>query len=145
MASFNVDGFQICDGAAISDPDSPLKGQSTPDLSDRMVMGVTNFKNIGKTGGSATHTHSYTELDHTHDMYHQHRVTGTTDPTTATSGDDIAGDSIAPLHHVHTFDLLSGGPDPSSTGINTTELKSETGPGSSIPPHMVTLKVMRIK
>lgn len=144
-ALFDVPGFQVCDGSTITDPASPLKGQTTPDLSGRIVRGVTSYKDIGQTGGSATHTHAYTEADHHHDMFHQHRVSGTTDPASATAGDDIAGDSVTPLHHVHTFELTSSGPSPEDTGKNTTPLASKTGEGSSLPPNMPTLKVMRIR
>jgi hypothetical protein len=56
------DGYQLCDGAKIVDPFSPLTGQATPNLVDRFTMGVTAAR-IGETAGRAnipkagTHSH----------------------------------------------------------------------------------------
>ena len=51
------DGWQLCDGSAITDADSPLNGKNTPDLRGRSIFGCNNgginnsFGTIGKTGG----------------------------------------------------------------------------------------------
>ena len=49
--------FQECDGAAITDGDSPMLGQNTPNLngSNRFPRGANTS---GGTGGAATHTHT---------------------------------------------------------------------------------------
>ncbi len=47
-------GYQICDGSQIVDPESPLKGQRVPNLTNRFIRGVTQASQIGQTGGSDT-------------------------------------------------------------------------------------------
>lgn len=55
-------GFQLCDGSAINDPDSPFNGGSTPPLNGtdgtnkRFIRGSSNT--VGGITGSLTHTHS---------------------------------------------------------------------------------------
>lgn len=70
---FNIPGsrippesiFQICDGAEITDPNSPLNGsstQNTPDMEDRLVRGGSDDTELGnEAGGNAT-----ADLTHTH-------------------------------------------------------------------------------
>lgn len=42
-------GWKICDGTEIDDPDSPLHGENTPDLTSRFLRGASTS---GGTGGS---------------------------------------------------------------------------------------------
>lgn len=142
---FDVEGFQICNGSTITDPESPFKGLTTPDLDGALVRGVTDFNSAGKSGGSTTHTHDFVAAEHTHSMFHQHQVKGTTSPTKNGAGEAIAGSTVAHLNHVHEFDITSSDPSPSYTGPNNQPLDGTTGPGSSLPKHMCSLKVMRIK
>ena len=50
-------GWVECDGSVISDGDSPMDGQTVPDLNgdNRFLRGETTS---GGTGGSETHTHT---------------------------------------------------------------------------------------
>ncbi len=50
-------GWVECDGSVISDGDSPMDGQTVPDLNgdNRFLRGETTS---GGTGGSESHTHS---------------------------------------------------------------------------------------
>lgn len=60
------DGWLECDGSVISDSDSPLNGQTLPDLNgdNRFLRGNSTS---GTTGGSATHSLTTAELAaHTH-------------------------------------------------------------------------------
>lgn len=54
------DGWVECDGSVISDADSPMNGETLPDLNgnsgiQRFLRGSTTS---GSTGGSESHTHS---------------------------------------------------------------------------------------
>jgi len=50
-------GWLECDGSVISDAESPLNGETLPDMNgnNQFLRGSTTS---GTTGGSATHTHS---------------------------------------------------------------------------------------
>lgn len=52
------DGWVLCDGSVLSDSDSPLNGQTIPDINgnQQFIRGVSGA--TGGTGGSETHTHS---------------------------------------------------------------------------------------
>jgi len=58
------EGFAICDGSPVVDPFSPYLGRATPDLADRFVRGVTSVGGIGAMGGSETHGHGSTSVNH---------------------------------------------------------------------------------
>lgn len=45
------DGFAICDGTMVVDPESPLNGSTLPDLTDRVVLGVPLARS-GELGGT---------------------------------------------------------------------------------------------
>lgn len=48
-------GFRLCDG-----------GGGTPDLRDRFIVGAGGALNPDDTGGTLTHTHTFTGDGHTH-------------------------------------------------------------------------------
>ena len=54
----NPDLWALCDGSVINDPDSPLDGQTLPDLRERFLKGSST---TGLTGGQAT-----LNLQHSH-------------------------------------------------------------------------------
>ena len=93
------EGFQVCDGSQVNDPDSPLNGRNLPDLTNRFILGVSSTNQIGTQGGSETHDHSY-DIDHNHALVHtgssgNHRHS--TDPpsmTTSSSGSHYHGVDI---------------------------------------------------
>lgn len=45
------DGFAVCDGSTLVDPESPLNGATLPDLTDRVVLGVPPDRS-GELGGT---------------------------------------------------------------------------------------------
>jgi hypothetical protein len=93
------EGFQICDGSTVNDPDSPLNGRTVPDLTNTFILGVSSPSQIGSRGGSESHDHAV-DIDHDHASvnttssgYHRH----TTDPpamSTSASGS-----------HTHSVDI----------------------------------------
>lgn len=84
------DGWQICDGT-----------NGTPNLKNRFLVVATDTYAIDETGGAATHTHSFTGDDHTHDLGGGPDLNlalgydNTTLPA-AGVGDSDAGDTLAP-------------------------------------------------
>lgn len=68
------DGFQICDGGEVIDPDSPLNGETLPNLIGRFTRGVSPT-DIGVAGGESTHEHELLPPPHTHTIDHKHPVT----------------------------------------------------------------------
>ncbi|MCA8962483.1 MAG: hypothetical protein KDC38_18285, partial [Planctomycetes bacterium] len=72
------DGFVVCNGAVVADPQSPFDGFAVPDLVGRFVRGAATIDDIGNLAGAETHSH---ELTHSHDEFldvspacHQHEV-----------------------------------------------------------------------
>jgi len=98
--------FQIfveCDGSVLDDPDSPLNGQTLPNLNGRnqFPRGATTS---GTTGGS---TVSGNESAHTHAVG-AHNHTGSVSGTTSEEDDTQeveygTGKTIADRNHTHTF------------------------------------------
>ena len=77
--------FVECNGQTLSDADSPLDGQTIPDLNgdNRFLRGNSTS---GDTGGSETHTH-----------------TGTTGSSGSIGLADGNPFDVAPPNHTHTF------------------------------------------
>lgn len=48
------EGWVECDGSAISDSDSPMNGQNTPNMTGKFLRGAATS---GGTGGADTHNH----------------------------------------------------------------------------------------
>lgn len=59
------DGWQLCDGAVVSDPESPLAGRRLPDLRGRFLRGAGccgSGAGLGETGGqdeAPAHSHPF--------------------------------------------------------------------------------------
>lgn len=49
--------WQLCDGT-----------NGTPDMTSRFLVGAGNGYGVEETGGSSTHTHSFSVADHTHEF-----------------------------------------------------------------------------
>ena len=85
-----------CDGRVISNPDSPLNGQSVPRLTDnRFFMSVADENSVLTTGGSAK-----LPLDGSH----THPFTGTTDADQSTvmvKQKETQNSSVASSPHTH--------------------------------------------
>lgn len=106
LATFDSDYWAYCDGSTISDGDSPLDGETLPDLSGRYLVGfgtdgggdidsaswataavgnVDHELDLSHTHTGPSHTHDLSNhthnlSSHTHDMgNHSHAVSGTSD------------------------------------------------------------------
>lgn len=141
------EGFQICDGSTVSDPDSPLQGTRLPDLRGLFVRGVVSFEQIGTTGGSADHAHDVPLGNHTHPLDHQHAIQAIFQPTSQTSGTDLGGHSLAVASHVHALggSGLTDNPTPDVSTAYLGQSSVQTNKANNIPPYMDMLKIMRIK
>ncbi|MDO9338092.1 MAG: hypothetical protein Q7T61_16980 [Caulobacter sp.] len=139
------EGFQLCNGSTITDPESPLVGTKTPDLRAVYVRGAVSYDQIGATGGAASHTHGYTLGDHTHPLDHTHAVSGYTTQVLGTAGDHIAGSSVSTDVHVHTIMTTSNTPSPGNTGPPTQAQPGVTDAALNQPPFMILIRAMRIK
>ena len=74
-ANFPIpEGYQIADGAVVSDTQSPLYGTTLPNLVGRFIRGAANAGEIGLGDGNPTHAHSYDLPAHQHlfDINHDH-------------------------------------------------------------------------
>lgn len=95
-APIDADVWQICDGSAITNVNSPLVGYNTPDFSDgRMVKGAASAGTPGTRGGS-----------HTRDLRHDHGGTTGINWTIArgqTNGSDTDYHSFD-TGHSHSLD-----------------------------------------
>jgi len=131
------DGFLICDGTAIADPQSPFDGKTLPDLTNRFTMGVT-AERMGEIGGAAGQPH-------------QHSIVATSDPVEITGGDhphgwtgangDVAEENIA---HGGVGRDVTGGAH--SHGQHTHSINDMSGEATSLPPPYVgMLKIMRVR
>lgn len=168
------DGWAVCDGSTISDPDSPFNGKALPNLVGRFVRGLnpaqlssygyavgSSSPSLPDLGGQSTielgHNHSVPHdhgMTHTHDNAHTHTVTGRTgganqDPPQEPSPSYQGG----PFVHQHNFTATTGAASPSTTGPSSTTRTSFDSPGSSfalgttsiLPPYVGMLKIMRIR
>ncbi|MBX5484123.1 MAG: hypothetical protein IRZ16_20040 [Myxococcaceae bacterium] len=141
------EGFQICDGSTVTDPDSPLQGTRVPDLRGLFVRGVVSFEEIGTTGGSVDHAHDVPLQSHTHTIDHQHPIQAIFHPTSQTSGTDLGGHSLAVAGHVHSLrdGELTPGPTTHDSQPWAGQSGVQTSKAGDLPPHVVMLKIMRIK
>lgn len=87
----NPDIWQPCDGRTINDPDSPLNGQTLPDLRDLFVKGSST---PGQTGGQST-----VNLSHNHGG-----ATGVTDDRQPDFQADHGTDHLTGAPHTHSID-----------------------------------------
>lgn len=80
-------GFKECDGTAVSDANSPLNGQTVPNLNggNRFTRGTSGT--TGTTGGAATHTHTDTFASSSNNgsSFHRSDISGTRTTTSASS------------------------------------------------------------
>ena len=87
------EGYQVCDGAAISDPESPWFGYTVPDLIGRVSLGVVE-EDVGAVGGSAEHQHDFDAAPHDHSINHDH---GTISGQTELAGPGASAGSNSPV------------------------------------------------
>ncbi len=65
------DGFELCDGHTVTDPESPLNGYALPNMQSKITVGVGNITSVvGLYGGSNDHTHTINSVgNHNHDVF----------------------------------------------------------------------------
>jgi len=99
LISFDSNIWQYCDGSVVSDVDSPINGQTLPDLSNRYLVGfgtegggdIDSATWSTTPVGSASHqiniqhshdmnSHVHSLLNHRHDFSHQHTMNNHTHP-----------------------------------------------------------------
>jgi hypothetical protein len=117
------DGYKICDGTAVADPQSPLYGYTVPNFTGQFVLGVTDPALIGSIGGTNSHSHGgYTSTDgsHTHSI--------------PTVGDNVGAGSM--------YVIVDYG-STSSSGSHHHYVYTDTQ--LNYPPYVGLLKLMRIK
>ena len=90
------DRFLECDGSVISDADSPLDGETLPDLLDPQSF-LRGDTTSGGVVGSDTHTHT---------------ISGTTTTNTQTQTQDSVGGNVSVGAHNHSY---SGSSDSGSS------------------------------
>lgn len=135
------EGFKICDGSVVDDADSPLDGETLPNLNDRFIRGVTNPSNIGTSGGIETHSHTVDLPWHNHSIAHDHANAS----TTYRSGEcryskSLFGECLTEGHS-HNVDI------PAYSGVSSTYDYPPVSvtTSSHLPPYVGLLKIMRIK
>lgn len=117
-------GWYLCDGT-----------NSTPNLTDKFVIGAGNSYAVGDTGGSAdavvvehTHTASVTDPGHTHPFY----------ATTTTAGTDYGGPPFygnAPQNSTTSS---------ATTGISVTNANAGvSGTDANLPPYYALCYIMK--
>lgn len=166
-ASFPVPtGYQIADGATVTDNRSPLVGTALPDLRNKFVRGANDPTTIGQAGGTAQHTHAanppainFTVGAHRHEWGHTYLTpTGQLQWLTWESngngvlltfwsnGMDQAGSGNYPLSVAGTMRKTSHFyTDQSREQVQVPLPSFTTGSASHEPPYIGLLKIIRIR
>lgn len=140
--------FVVCDGTVINDPSSPLHGQTTPNLVGRLVLGTTEFGEIGSTGGSPTHSHGVeTWPVHIHSIVHTHpSVTHSTSQDLAAGDSDTTDSKCSNTDHTHPVEIVLQDGTPTSSLPNDAGIMAfSTEPSSSQPASVGLMMIMRIR
>ena len=128
------ENWVICDGG------SDGAGGIVPDLRGRMIMGASDARPAGSTGGSETHEHS---------------LSGTVGATTLTVNQLAAHNhNITRSNGGSGNDQIGNGPNPAgrtnSTGVtgsnqpHTHSLNASTGAASNLPPYYALAYILRV-
>lgn len=156
-AGFPVpDGFQICDGSMVVDPESPLNGETLPDLRNVFVRGANVIGDIGVTGGTDSHVHdvdppsmssSSINLAHSHSHDHPNQSTAFVNSHNSNLGALLNSSHAHVAGHSHQLNLVNIG---SSTSLGSHSHTTDIGPFSSastdnVPSYAALLKIMRIR
>ena len=169
------DGWAICDGGPVTDPNSPFDGKLTPNLVGRFPRGLNpallasygyapaaSAPSLPDLGGQASvdlsHAHNVPHdhgMSHTHDNSHTHAVSGRTggadqNPPQTPGTPSYDG---GPFLHQHNFSATTGAATPSTTGASSALRTTSESPGSTtglgitqiLPPYVGLLKIMRIR
>lgn len=139
--------YMICSGGKVSDPDSPLNGKVLPNLANLMTFGAANDLAATYVVGDDNHTHPYATPQHVHGMPHTHPpLGGTTGGADHDDGMAGAPDNNAASGHAHNWTATVGESSTENTQVNSDAGKVySTGVGSTLPPYVSLLKLIRIK
>ncbi len=122
-ASFPVpEGYVICDGSTVTDPESPYDGVALPDLIDNFVRGVTDTALIGETfDGNHDHVFDPPQVTSSEDGAHTHPLIF--GASTSFSGSHhhtySPGQRITSSYtHNHVWSFFNGNPSYDWNGYN---------------------------
>lgn len=122
----------LCDGIATN-------GLPVPDLRGRMILGASDARPAGSTGGSETHEHSLSgtvgETTLTESQLAQHRHQFRTGHTEQGNGADATEGNYVWL----AYTTFTGGSQP-----HTHSLTTSTAATGSLPPYYALAYIMRI-
>ncbi len=97
----DANGFVVCGGQTISDPSSPLNGETVPNINDDLF--VRGASTAGTTGGSNSFTLTEGQLPaHTHSIDHGHADTFALSNNTVASSDHSHD-----MSHTHQWGFYS--------------------------------------
>ena len=139
------DEWMVADGSVVNDPESPLNGESLPDLTNRFIMGVGS-SDIGTTGGSNTQ-----DLTHNHSIPgHTHNVSGsTTGADHAWDGGYFRDEGHYYRYAVQTYQTTWYYAHSHSVNLNTSEWNGNTNQTSlsadNRPAYVGMIYLVRIK
>jgi len=160
------EGYQICDGSAVSNARSPMNGDNTPNLKGKFVRGVTSLGDIGTSGGSNefpdyrgnattsshsdTHNHRWSYLD-TGEDWHSYVENGSSLEMVAWGDglDDGAGNGFFPIGLGSTssstrYYYTNNDTHSHSHTVTTTSSAIGVNAGANLPEYIGLLKLIRI-
>lgn len=132
------ENYVLCDGG------SDGAGGIVPDLRGRMILGASDARPAGSTGGSETHEHSLsgtvgaTTLSDQQMPRHSH-YTALHNGDGGGSGTQAFDSTSSPWGTSDYYSSIAGGSQP-----HTHSLAADTGPFSSMPPYYALALIMRI-
>lgn len=103
--SFDTGFYAYCDGSVISDVDSPINGETLPDLSNRYLVGF-GTEGGGDVGTAPWATPPVGNADHQVDLQHSHTVDSHTHDVNIAAFDSASAGSHS--HTVNSHDHDSG-------------------------------------
>lgn len=135
------EGWALCDGGE-------YEGVTTPDLRESFVYGVSEGEDPGATGGTATHSHTYSDLpQHTHTAdcsvagQHSHSYTDADVSRSVSSGLNYT----AMLKSTHTYYTSSDGAHSHTIAIGSAgEASCGTDEASSLPPYYKVAFIIKL-
>ena len=136
-------GWRVCDGSVVSDSESPLKGETLPDLRGRFVRGTTgDMRKTPVVGGADEQTLAVAQMPaHSHgvnDPGHQHLTTTAGWAQGAANGGRPRIDANSPLND---WNMWSG---MATTGI-TIQNSGGNQPFSTVPRYVGLVYIIRIR
>lgn len=126
-----LENWQLCDGAVISDSESPFNTKNTPKLDNGIYIKGNTSAGVASGSNSVTPSTAYeasgsytangSVSSHSHTINHNHPQKQTTDQTGITAGMTAGTSANGPGGHSHPFDLdlLNDSSDPTTPGFTT--------------------------